>query len=338
MNYLRVSSRPLRHAAPVRVQRRHPALRVLPVPAAGSAALILLLTAVPARQAAGPRMTRSSRPRFYRRRPGHLAGALLRLGAGRPALRGHRPPPAQRVHQAERGLSAVRVPRPVHRAIARMTGVKFFTHLFGDSSYIVSYLRWLGYDLCAGRADRVELRHRRWRTRTPYMSIIGSGTMVADGLSIMNSDFSATSFRVSPVYDRGGQLLREQHRLPGGRPGGRQLPDRDQGDDPARRQGPRRGGAARLAAASRSRGRSSATRRSRSGRGRAAAAAAREELAQPADHRHLPVRAVAARLPGHRLRAGRLRLVRRVRPAGDGAPARGELPDHARLLRARGAR
>ena len=30
----------------------------------------------------------------------------------------------------------------VHRAIARMTNIKFFTHLFGDSSYIVHYLRW----------------------------------------------------------------------------------------------------------------------------------------------------------------------------------------------------
>ena len=48
----------------------------------------------------------------------------------------------------------------VHRAITRMTGIKFFTHLFGDSSYIVHYLRWLGYDLSRGRADRVELRHR----------------------------------------------------------------------------------------------------------------------------------------------------------------------------------
>ena len=35
----------------------------------------------------------------------------------------------------------------VHRAIARMTNIKFFTHLFGDSSYIVHYLRGLGYDL-----------------------------------------------------------------------------------------------------------------------------------------------------------------------------------------------
>src|SRR3954453_8287848 len=34
---------------------------------------------------------------------------------------------------------------------------------------------------------------------SPYLSSIGSGTMVADGLSMMNADFSSTSFRVSRV-------------------------------------------------------------------------------------------------------------------------------------------
>ena len=134
----------------------------------------------------------------------------------------------------------------IHRAIARITGAKFFTRLFGDSSYITGYLRWLGYDL-----GRVVQTGSNFGTdvgqENPFMSIIGSGTMVADGLVIMNSDVSATSFRVSPVYDRGAQLLREQHLLPGGRPGRQQLPDRDQGDDPARRQAPGKCRAARLA-------------------------------------------------------------------------------------------
>jgi non-ribosomal peptide synthetase-like protein len=87
----------------------------------------------------------------------------------------------------------------VHRAIARITGAKFFTRLFGDSSYITGYLRWLGYDL-----GRVVQTGSNFGTdvgqENPFMTIIGSGTMVADGLVIMNSDVSATSFRVSPVY------------------------------------------------------------------------------------------------------------------------------------------
>jgi non-ribosomal peptide synthetase-like protein len=86
----------------------------------------------------------------------------------------------------------------IHRAIARMTGIKFFTHLFGDSSYIVYYLRCLGYDL-----SRVEQTGSNFGTEvaheTPFLSSIGSGTMVADGLSLMNADFSSTSFRVSRV-------------------------------------------------------------------------------------------------------------------------------------------
>ena len=86
----------------------------------------------------------------------------------------------------------------IRRAIARMTGVKFFTHLFGDSSYIVYYLRCLGYDL-----SRVEQTGSNFGTEvgheTPYLSRIGSGTMVADGLSLMNADLSSTSFKLSPV-------------------------------------------------------------------------------------------------------------------------------------------
>ncbi|MFF1629289.1 Pls/PosA family non-ribosomal peptide synthetase [Streptomyces sp. NPDC058272] len=82
------------------------------------------------------------------------------------------------------------------RAIARMTNIKFFKWLFGDSSYIVLYLRCLGYDLSrveqTGSNFGTEVQHE-----TPYLVSVGSGTMVADGLSIVNADYSSTSFRVS---------------------------------------------------------------------------------------------------------------------------------------------
>ena len=84
----------------------------------------------------------------------------------------------------------------VHRAIERMTNVPFFPRLLGDSSYIVPYLRWLGYDLSeveqTGSNFGLEVKHEN-----PFLCTIGGGTMVADGLSIMNADFSSTSFRVS---------------------------------------------------------------------------------------------------------------------------------------------
>ena len=84
----------------------------------------------------------------------------------------------------------------VQRAIARMTNIKFFKWLCGDSSYIVHYLRSIGYDLShveqTGSNFGTEVQHE-----TPYLVTVGSGTMIADGLSIVNADFSGTSFRVS---------------------------------------------------------------------------------------------------------------------------------------------
>jgi non-ribosomal peptide synthetase-like protein len=103
----------------------------------------------------------------------------------------------------------------IHRAIVRLTGARFYTRLFGDSSFIVYYLRWLGYDLGeveqTGSNFGTEVGHE-----TPYMSIIGSGTMVADGLSIMNTDFSTTSFRVSPVYIGGHSFFGNNIAFPAG--------------------------------------------------------------------------------------------------------------------------
>lgn len=84
----------------------------------------------------------------------------------------------------------------VHRAITLLTNRPFLTRLFGDSSAVVPYLRLLGYDLSrveqTGSNFGTEVKHE-----TPYLSTIGTGTMVADGLSINNAEFSSTSFRVS---------------------------------------------------------------------------------------------------------------------------------------------
>jgi len=86
----------------------------------------------------------------------------------------------------------------LHRQILRATNIKFFKWLAGDSSYIVPYLRRLGYDL-----SRVEQTGSNFGTvmkhDTPYLSSVGTGTMIADGLSMINADFSSTSFRLSPA-------------------------------------------------------------------------------------------------------------------------------------------
>ncbi|GGG13613.1 hypothetical protein GCM10007304_29570 [Rhodococcoides trifolii] len=84
------------------------------------------------------------------------------------------------------------------RTIARLTSVKYYLYLFGDSSYVLGYLRWVGY-----RMRRVAQTGSNFGTavkhENPFATTVGSGTMVADGLSIMNAEYNAVSFRVSPV-------------------------------------------------------------------------------------------------------------------------------------------
>ena len=86
----------------------------------------------------------------------------------------------------------------VYRAIARATSRPFFVRIYGDSSYIVGYLRALGYQANpAGQTGSnfgAQLSHE-----TPYLVSIGAGTMVSDGVRFLTADFSSTSFQVSPV-------------------------------------------------------------------------------------------------------------------------------------------
>ncbi|MEV6904309.1 Pls/PosA family non-ribosomal peptide synthetase [Amycolatopsis sp. NPDC051372] len=84
----------------------------------------------------------------------------------------------------------------VHRAITRTTNLRFFTTLFGGTSYIIYYLRWLGYSLRGVRQTGSNFGEMV-KHDSPFLSAAGSGTMVADGLSIINADFSSTSFRLS---------------------------------------------------------------------------------------------------------------------------------------------
>jgi non-ribosomal peptide synthetase-like protein len=86
----------------------------------------------------------------------------------------------------------------VHRVIARMTSTPFFINLFGDSSYIVGYLRALGYRIAAtgqtGSNFGAALSHE-----SPYLVSIGTGTMVSDGVGFLNASYSHASFHTSHV-------------------------------------------------------------------------------------------------------------------------------------------
>jgi non-ribosomal peptide synthetase-like protein len=86
----------------------------------------------------------------------------------------------------------------VHRVIARLGRLEYFPLLFGDSSYIVYFLSWFGYRLTpvvqTGSNFGCEVQ-----TSNPFLTRIGSGTMVADGLHMINDEISSSSFRVSQV-------------------------------------------------------------------------------------------------------------------------------------------
>ncbi|MBP2385166.1 Pls/PosA family non-ribosomal peptide synthetase [Paeniglutamicibacter kerguelensis] len=82
------------------------------------------------------------------------------------------------------------------RAVARLTNSPMLGQVFGDSSYVVNYVRAIGYHQPQVQQTGSNLG-LAFKHDTPFLSTIGTGTMIADGLSFMNADYSATSFKVS---------------------------------------------------------------------------------------------------------------------------------------------
>ncbi len=75
---------------------------------------------------------------------------------------------------------------------------RLFNLLFGDTSYIVSYLRWIGWDL--GKVHQTGSNFgTNQRHDNPFLCRIGDGTMASDGLSMMNKLMSSTAFRLRPT-------------------------------------------------------------------------------------------------------------------------------------------
>jgi non-ribosomal peptide synthetase-like protein len=72
----------------------------------------------------------------------------------------------------------------------------FFGSLFGDSSFIITYMRYVGWNLNTvhqtGSNMGTDQKHDN-----PLLCNIGSGTMVSDGLKMINMQMSATSFRLA---------------------------------------------------------------------------------------------------------------------------------------------
>jgi non-ribosomal peptide synthetase-like protein len=85
-----------------------------------------------------------------------------------------------------------------HRTIHQLTNIGFYLELLGDSSYVVPYLAALGYRLPdveqTGSNFGADLEHE-----TPFLIEIGRGTMVADGATLIDADYTSTSFRVTEL-------------------------------------------------------------------------------------------------------------------------------------------
>jgi non-ribosomal peptide synthetase-like protein len=84
----------------------------------------------------------------------------------------------------------------IFQYIHAVSNSKFYNDLFGDSSYITRYMQFIGYDLSkvvqTGSNFGTSQQHDN-----PLLCHIGTGTMVSDGLIMMNAQISTSSFKVS---------------------------------------------------------------------------------------------------------------------------------------------
>jgi non-ribosomal peptide synthetase-like protein len=80
--------------------------------------------------------------------------------------------------------------------IRGVSNSQFFCMLFGDSSFITTYMRYVGWNLNTVYQTGSNMGTNQ-RHDNPFLCNIGSGTMVSDGLSMINMQMSATSFRLA---------------------------------------------------------------------------------------------------------------------------------------------
>jgi non-ribosomal peptide synthetase-like protein len=103
----------------------------------------------------------------------------------------------------------------VQHLVSRWSNLAPFNLLFGDSVLITRYLKLIGY-----RLGQVEQTGSNFGTtfhhEVPALSYIGTGTMVSDGLSMMNADFSSSGFQVKPVVVGPGNFLGNDLAFPAG--------------------------------------------------------------------------------------------------------------------------
>lgn len=86
----------------------------------------------------------------------------------------------------------------LQQVVSGTSNSQLYNLLFGDTSYIVNYLRWIGWDL--GKVHQTGSNFgTNQRHDNPFLCRIGDGTMTSDGLSMMNTQMSSTVFRLKPA-------------------------------------------------------------------------------------------------------------------------------------------
>jgi non-ribosomal peptide synthetase-like protein len=107
----------------------------------------------------------------------------------------------------------------LHTVVQRVSNSPFLCVLFGDSSFITTYMRYVGWNLNTVRQTGSNMGTNQ-RHDNPFLCNIGSGTMVSDGLSMINVEMSATSFRLAKAnIGENNYLGNDIHYPPGGKTG-----------------------------------------------------------------------------------------------------------------------
>ena len=90
--------------------------------------------------------------------------------------------------------------------IGSLTNSQLLVLLLGDSSFITSFVRALGYQMTplmqTGSNFGTQHQHD-----TPFLTTVGSGTVISDGLSVLNMELSSTSFRLDRAVIGGRNFL-----------------------------------------------------------------------------------------------------------------------------------
>jgi non-ribosomal peptide synthetase-like protein len=130
--------------------------------------------------------------------------------------------------------------------ILRTSNSEFFCVLFGDSTFITTWMSKVGWNL-----NKVEQTGSNMGTNqrhdNPFLCNIGSGTMVSDGLSMINTHMSATSFQLAEAKIGEHNYLGNDIFYPPNGKTGVERAARHQDHDPDRRRGAREHRPARLA-------------------------------------------------------------------------------------------